>query len=181
MQIILLLALTILTTLQVCANEFSLIQPMSVEKAPQNIAKSPEKKTQKSFTKLEDLKVNKSKNRMPTENLTKMKFLDINFKSDQFIIPDEDIDKLKDFAKYLKENKGYQAIIYSHTDSTGGERKNRLLSQNRANSIKKGLEKSGVRSTRLTAIGKGELEPLESNNFENGRNKNNRIEVLIIK
>ena len=81
----------------------------------------------------------------------------------------------------LKKNKSYQVIIYGYTDSIGDKIKNKLLSQRRANAIKEGLMSHGISATKLTAIGKGEANPIADNMYAKGREKNRRIEIELIK
>ena len=106
--------------------------------------------------------------------------LELYFPPNSAEISEQLIDDLKSFSKFLVENPGYQVVIYGHTDSIGDAAFNKQLSQKRANATKKVLERYGIKSTRLTAIGKGEEEPVADNMYEEGRAKNRRIEVELI-
>ncbi len=71
--------------------------------------------------------------------------------------------------------------ITGHTDSTGGDRLNRELSVKRAESVMGFLSTlGGVDTSRLTARGAGEEEPLASNENLKGRAENRRIDLLIV-
>jgi OOP family OmpA-OmpF porin len=107
--------------------------------------------------------------------------LKVNFKAGQYKVTNLLVTQLKDFAYFLKENKGYQVIIYGYTDSSGDAKANKTLSQNRANSIKEVLIRYGISITRLTAIGKGELDPIATNKTKEGRSTNRRIEIELMK
>jgi len=116
------------------------------------------------------------------EGCPKSAILEVNFPSNGYeILPDLDND-VKKFADFLLENPGYKkVIIRGHTDSSGDEAKNKILSQNRANSVKEALIVYGVSAERLATIGKGSIEPIASNETPDGRAQNRRIEVELIK
>ena len=88
--------------------------------------------------------------------------------------------ELENFAQFLIKNFSYQVIIYGYTDSIGSEESNKILTKKRADGIKNILIKHNVSSTKLTAIGKGEKKPLQSNINQSGRTINNRVEIELI-
>ena len=71
--------------------------------------------------------------------------------------------------------------IGGHTDDVGDEDKNQALSEKRANTVLQYLIKKGIDSKRLTAKGYGETKPVAYNTTAEGRQKNRRTEVSIIK
>lgn len=76
---------------------------------------------------------------------------------------------------------GAKAIIIGHTDSVGHDESNMKLSLERAKNVKALLEEvGGIPATRLEAEGRGESEPVASNETREGRAKNRRIDVLIM-
>ena len=108
--------------------------------------------------------------------------LEVHFPSNGYEISPSLIDDVKVFANFLKENPSYKrVIIRGHTDSSGDEAKNKILSQNRANSVKEALMSYGISEGRLTAIGKGSMHPVADNATPEGRAQNRRIEVELIK
>ena len=187
------------------SEEFQYIQPLSVEKN-QNIVHLPKPKFEsvpQEQTVVDVTENNITQNRQDSDNdgiidendecpdtssdfivstsgCPKTATLNIKFPSKKYNITNEILHDLEDFASFLKENKNYQVIIYGYTDSIGDKKKNRTLSQKRANSIKKGLITLGVSSTKLTAIGKGEQNPIADNMNREGREKNRRIEIELI-
>jgi outer membrane protein OmpA-like peptidoglycan-associated protein/opacity protein-like surface antigen len=72
-----------------------------------------------------------------------------------------------------------KVTVTGHTDNVGKDAANLKLSQNRADNIKKMLVLKGIAADRITAIGKGESEPVETNSTPEGRAKNRRIEITI--
>ena len=72
------------------------------------------------------------------------------------------------------------AVLEGHTDSRGTDEYNIKLSQRRVNSIKKYLvEKLGISADRLTAIGYGESRPIASNDTDEGRQLNRRVQAVM--
>ncbi len=103
--------------------------------------------------------------------------LRIHFDTDKADIRPESRPKVDKFAAFLMQNKGSLVRIEGHTDWRGSDNYNMILSKKRANSILKALVEDGVSPSRLTAVGKGEKEPVASNKTENGMAQNRRIEV----
>ncbi|MFO7288956.1 MAG: OmpA family protein [Bacillota bacterium] len=87
---------------------------------------------------------------------------------------------LKDIAESLKNAKGYEMIIYGHTDSKGSDEYNLKLSQRRAEAVRKALvERYGVSPEILSAEGLGEKYPVAPNDTEANRQKNRRVEFVV--
>lgn len=86
---------------------------------------------------------------------------------------------LKEFAATLKEYPETNVLIDGHTDSTGTEKHNMNLSEQRANSVSSYLSSQGVASSRLGIRGFGESQPIANNGTEAGRKQNRRVEVAL--
>lgn len=69
--------------------------------------------------------------------------------------------------------------VIGHTDSTGSEDHNQRLSERRANSVSGYLSARGISRDRLYASGRGESEPRASNDTEEGRRLNRRVDIYI--
>ena len=82
-------------------------------------------------------------------------------------------------AATLKGQEDLKVEIAGHTDSVGSEAYNTLLSQRRADSVKTYLSGKGIDAKRMTAVGYGEAEPVASNDSEDGRRTNRRVEFRI--
>lgn len=86
------------------------------------------------------------------------------------------LDKL---AQVLVSNPDTNINIYGHTDSKGSDTYNLSLSEKRANAVKSYLTSKGVASNRIFAMGRGEAEPVASNDTDAGRAENRRVEFAI--
>ncbi|MBI3398111.1 MAG: OmpA family protein [Deltaproteobacteria bacterium] len=87
---------------------------------------------------------------------------------------------LKSVAELLKKETGIKIRILGHTDSTGDATKNKDLSQRRAESVKKVLaQKYGADEKRISTKGWGDEQPLVTNDTEEGRAMNRRVEITV--
>ena len=69
--------------------------------------------------------------------------------------------------------------VIGHTDNKGSDDYNMGLSERRATSVINYLRNNGINTGRLTAIGKGESDPVASNDTEDDRAQNRRVEFVI--
>jgi OOP family OmpA-OmpF porin len=80
-------------------------------------------------------------------------------------------------AETLRNNPGVRVSVEGHTDSVGADAYNQGLSERRAESVRRVLIEKGVPASRLTATGFGESRPVASNDTEDGRRMNRRVEL----
>jgi OOP family OmpA-OmpF porin len=103
----------------------------------------------------------------------------IYFDTDRAEIKPESEPALAEMAKLLKANPGLEVFIVGHTDNTGTFEHNMKLSMDRAASVVNALVgKQGIAATRLKAVGDGPTAPVASNDTEEGRAKNRRVELV---
>lgn len=104
----------------------------------------------------------------------------VMFKTNDAILLDIAKRQLSKVAEALQEqDESKRIVIEGHTDSRGSDRANRTLSQNRADSVMNYLISQGVKAGRITAIGKGESEPIANNRTAEGRANNRRVEIIV--
>jgi outer membrane protein OmpA-like peptidoglycan-associated protein len=80
----------------------------------------------------------------------------------------------------LKEYDKTVIEVAGHTDSSGSDQYNQALSERRAQAVAGYLSSHGVKTQRLMTIGAGEGHPVASNDTEQGRSTNRRVELTIV-
>lgn len=96
------------------------------------------------------------------------------------LIPDS-YDELNELADYLNKNKNTLIEISGHTDNTGTEEKNKALSTARAKTVTDYLVSKGIEQLRISYKGYGSTKPVASNENEEGKLQNRRVEFIIKK
>jgi outer membrane protein OmpA-like peptidoglycan-associated protein len=90
------------------------------------------------------------------------------------------IPELERVAKIIKSSNS-KVEISGHTDIVGDPKKNQILSEQRAEAVKQFLLQAGCDAGMLTTKGYGSTKPVATNNTEEGRAKNRRVELRFIK
>ncbi len=88
---------------------------------------------------------------------------------------------LSEFVRLMTLYPDLEIEIQGHTDNTGAAQHNLDLSSKRAETVKKFIVLFGINSSRLSSKGYGMTNPVESNDTEEGRAKNRRVELVKIK
>ncbi len=88
------------------------------------------------------------------------------------------LDKL---TTILKSNRIIKLSISGHTDDVGDDTSNLILSQKRADAVKYYLMGKGIDISRMSSVGQGENNPLDSNSTQQGKQKNRRVEIELVK
>jgi len=86
---------------------------------------------------------------------------------------------LNKLVAFLNQYPDRTVAIEGYTDSVGSEDYNQGLSERRADSVKAYLAGQGIGAIRLSALGKGESDPVAGNDSAAGRQQNRRVEVII--
>ena len=88
---------------------------------------------------------------------------------------------LKQFGRFLKENKNITILIQGHTDNEGDPQRNLELSERRAQGVKRFLIENGIQKNRLEAKGYGEEQPKVPNSSAENKRENRRTDFVIQK
>ena len=86
---------------------------------------------------------------------------------------------LRDLVASLEDYEGTDVLVVGHTDSTGEAPYNQGLSERRADAARTFLIGAGLEAGRVTAVGMGETEPIDTNDTAAGRQENRRVEIAI--
>jgi OOP family OmpA-OmpF porin len=114
------------------------------------------------------------------EPSTKITLNNIWFGFDKFTLNSESYPELNRLAELLKEQPSIKVEVSGHTDNVGPEEYNLNLSKKRANGVSKYLIQKGVSQDRITTTSYGEGRPVETNDTDEGRRKNRRVEFTIL-
>lgn len=105
----------------------------------------------------------------------------IYFELAKATIQDRSFDLLDELAQVIQKHPEIKKLrVEGHTDNTGDDLSNLKLSQARAESVVAYLKDHGIDGSRLDAAGFGEMRPIASNDAEDGRAQNRRVEFIIV-
>jgi outer membrane protein OmpA-like peptidoglycan-associated protein len=117
------------------------------------------------------------KNQLDTQG--RITLYSILFDFGKAVLRHESHEQLSALEKYLKANPSVMLIVAGHTDNVGGYNFNMELSQKRADAVIRGLQKvHGINPNRLRGVGVGFVAPVSTNNTDEGRAKNRRVELI---
>ena len=86
---------------------------------------------------------------------------------------------LDPFASQLRDDSNARVSVIGHTDSSGSDALNNLLSIDRAQSVRDYLVSRGVAASHVQIAGRGEREPVADNATADGRARNRRVEIYL--
>jgi len=104
-----------------------------------------------------------------------------HFEFDDADIMSSEVPDLDKFAAYMNEVTDSKVNIVGHTDSRGSKAYNQALSEKRAQDAVDYLAGKGISADRMMTSGMGETAPIADNMTSEGRAKNRRVEVEIVK
>jgi len=105
----------------------------------------------------------------------------ILFETSRAVLIPTSYPELDAFAGYLVKNPQIYIEIGGHTDNTGNEEQNKLLSEKRANTVADYLAVKGVELSRITFKGYGSSKPIANNSTDEGKKQNRRVEFTVVK
>lgn len=104
----------------------------------------------------------------------------VNFDFDKAVIRHDAADILDEAAEILRDQPDVEVAVDGHTDALGKDDYNQRLSERRAQAVADYLSSHGVAASRLRVRGFGESRPVASNDSEEGRAQNRRVELNIV-
>ena len=111
--------------------------------------------------------------------------LDVFFDSDKSIVKNESDNSMLNVATLMKVYPGMEIEVRGHTDSSNGTKDpnyNQKLSEKRAQAVKDYLQsKYNISTIRIQSKGYGDIMPIDDNSTEEGRARNRRTEIRIVK
>jgi len=108
-------------------------------------------------------------------------FDEVHFDTGSATLKPESMRQLEQLAVVLKAFPAVAISVEGHTDNTGDATLNKTLSAERAAAVEKALERLGVEDVRVTSTGYGPGKPVATNDTEDGRAQNRRVEVVVMK
>jgi outer membrane protein OmpA-like peptidoglycan-associated protein len=118
--------------------------------------------------------------RQQNETLKLTMSSEVSFDSNKADIKSTFYSPLNKIAEIMMRYPQSQIIVAGHTDSVGSEQYNQDLSLRRARSVVNYLVDHGVAVSRMSAEGRGEMEPIAMNDTEAGRAQNRRVEIYVV-
>ncbi len=116
----------------------------------------------------------------PFSEKTAVVLRNVFFETGKYDLKEKSKFELDSYAQLLKDNPTIRIEIGGHTDNVGSPADNKTLSLNRAKSVYDYMLEKGISKSRMSYKGYGETKPVESNDTEQGRALNRRIEFKVL-
>ncbi len=117
----------------------------------------------------------------PIEVGVTVRLKNIYFDFDKTTLKSESYTELNKVVDFLNQNPSVEIEIAGHTDSKGSDDYNANLSQGRSQAVVDYLISQGINEYRLSAHGYGESKPIDTNDTDEGRANNRRVEFTVLK
>lgn len=117
----------------------------------------------------------------PIEVGLTVRLKNIYFDFDKTSLKSQSFVELNKVVEFLKQNSTVEIEISGHTDNKGSDDYNLNLSQGRSQAVVDYLISQGIDGSRLTAHGYGETKPIDTNDTDEGRANNRRVEFTVVK
>jgi OOP family OmpA-OmpF porin len=103
--------------------------------------------------------------------------LNVKFDFDKYDIKDEYAGQIDEAVAFVKKHKNLSITVEGHTDSKGTNEYNYILSELRAKKVALAISQQGIDESKITTKGFGETVPVASNETEEGRALNRRVDI----
>jgi len=117
---------------------------------------------------------------MPVEKGEVFIIKNLHFATNRTRILSSSEEALDALYQHLAKHPEIRIKIIGHTDNVGRDAANQKLSEGRANEVMKELIERGIAADRIEAEGRGESQPIDTNDTEEGRQNNRRVEIEIL-
>lgn len=114
----------------------------------------------------------------PVEPAPRFVLQGVQFESGKATLTADSHARLDTIVEYMAHKLSAKIEISGHTDNVGGAKKNKRLSQARADAVRDYLVAKGIDASRIQAVGYGDERPIASNATPEGRQENRRIEAM---
>jgi outer membrane protein OmpA-like peptidoglycan-associated protein len=117
----------------------------------------------------------------PVEVGSTIRLNNLFFDTGRWELRAESFPELNRAVAFLVEHPSIRIEVGGHTDNVGSDVDNRTLSENRVRSVVAYLAERGIDTKRITSRGYGESRPIATNDTDEGRQQNRRVEFTIVK
>jgi outer membrane protein OmpA-like peptidoglycan-associated protein len=117
---------------------------------------------------------------VPLEIGQSIRLNNIFFEFAKATLTDESSHELDRILPYFKKFPNLKIEISGHTDAVGSDEANQILSEDRANAVREYLIRKGIRIDKIEAVGYGESVPVATNDTDEGRQLNRRVEFKVL-
>jgi outer membrane protein OmpA-like peptidoglycan-associated protein len=104
----------------------------------------------------------------------------IEFAKGSAVISETSYATIDSATNFLFQDKVGRILLEGHTDDTGTPEANLRLSAARAEAVRQALIDNGVAANRLTALGRGQSQPIAENETDEGKQRNRRVEAVLV-